>query len=90
MLKYYDMRVLYHPGKANLFVDSLSHITMVSVSQVKEAMKNLLKHVHRLARLRVRLDDSTNNVFTVHYNFELFFVVEARSKQNLEQPLMEL
>ncbi|WMV32908.1 hypothetical protein MTR67_026293, partial [Solanum verrucosum] len=30
-LKYYDMNVLYHPGKANLVVDALSRLYMGSV-----------------------------------------------------------
>ena len=54
LLKDYDMTILYHPDKVNVVVDALSHMTMGSVFHV-EAKKYLVKDVHRLARLRVRL-----------------------------------
>ena len=60
MLKDYDMSVHYHPGKDNVVVDALSRMTMGSVSHVVKAMKYLVKDVHRLARLGVRLEDSPN------------------------------
>ena len=50
LLKDYDMCVLYHPDKANVVVDVLSHMTMGSVSHVNKAKKDLVKDVHRLGR----------------------------------------
>ncbi|XP_027767790.1 uncharacterized protein LOC114074070 [Solanum pennellii] len=55
LLKDYDMSVLYHPGKANVVADALSRLSMGSVSHVDEAKRGLVKEVHRLARLGVRL-----------------------------------
>ena len=63
MLKHYDIFVLYHPSKANVLADDLSHMTIGSVSHVKENKKDLLKNVHRLARLGVRLEDFPNDSF---------------------------
>ena len=54
-MKYYDMSVLYHPGKANMVDDALSRMTMGSVSHIGEAKNDLVKDVYRLARLSVRL-----------------------------------
>ena len=51
MLKDYDMIELYHPGKANMVADALSHMTMCSVSHIDEAKKDLVRYVHRLSRL---------------------------------------
>ena len=45
MLKYYDMSVLYHPGKATIVADALSHMTLGSVYHIDEAKKNLGKDV---------------------------------------------
>ena len=70
MLKDYDMSVLYHPKKANVFVDALSCMTMGSVSHLDEAMKDLAKEVHRLARMGVRLDISPDGGAIVHHNSE--------------------
>ena len=56
LLNYYDMSVLYHPDKSNVVVYALSHMTMGSVSHIDEAKKHLVRDVHRLARLGVRLD----------------------------------
>ena len=54
LFKYYDMSVLYHPVKANVVMDSLSRMTMGIVSHIEEGKKDLVKDVHRLARLGVR------------------------------------
>ena len=35
LLKHYNMRVLYHPNKANVIENALSHMTMGSVSHVE-------------------------------------------------------
>ena len=80
LLKDYDMSVLYHPCKANVVVDALSHMTMGRVSRVEEEKKDLLKDVHKLARLEVRLEDSPNSGFIVHHNCESALVVEVKSK----------
>ena len=56
------MSVIYHPRKANMVVDALSRMTMGSVSYIEEAKKDLVKDVHRLARLGVILEDSLNGV----------------------------
>ena len=61
--KDYDMSVLYHPGKANVVADALNRMTMGSVSHVKKHKKDLVKDVHRLARLGVRFEDSLNGGF---------------------------
>ena len=66
------MSVLYHPGKANVVVDSLSRMTMITVSHVEEASKDLVKDVHRLSRLGVRLEDSPNIGFIVHHKSNSF------------------
>ena len=55
MLKHYDIFVLYHPSKANVLADDLSHMTMGSVSHIEEANKDLVRDVHRLSRLGLRL-----------------------------------
>ena len=84
------MSVLYHPGKADVVADALSRVTMGCVSHVYEAKKYLLKDVHRLARLGLRLEYSPNGVIMVHHSFESSLIVEVKSKQHLDQPLMEL
>ena len=86
----YGMNVLNHPGMANVVADSLSRMTVCSVYHIDEVKKDLLRDVHRFARLRVRLEDSLNGGFMVHHNSESSFVVEVNSKEHLHQSLMEL
>ena len=50
LLKDYDMRVQYHLDKDNMVADSLSHMTIGSVSPVEEGKNDLVRYVHRLAR----------------------------------------
>ena len=53
-----------------MVADALSHITIRSVSHMEEEKKELVKDVHRLARLGVQLEDSPNGGFMVHHNSE--------------------
>ena len=53
-LKDYDMSVHHHPGK-NVVADALSRLSMGNVAHVEEERKELVKDVHRLARLGFRL-----------------------------------
>ena len=50
------MSILYHPGKANVVVDTLSKLSMGSTGHVEEEKRELDKDMHRLAHLEVRLD----------------------------------
>ncbi len=62
-LKDYDMNVHYHKGKANVVVDALSRMSMGCTSHVEDETKDLVKDMHRLARLGVRLVDLLVGVF---------------------------
>ncbi|TMX00273.1 hypothetical protein EJD97_001095 [Solanum chilense] len=77
LLKDYDMNVLYHFDKANMVVDALSRMTMGSVCHIDEAKKDLVRNVHRLPILGVRLESSPNGGVTVHYNSKSSLVVEG-------------
>ena len=90
MLKDYDMSVLYHPGKANVVADALNRMTMGSVSHIYEAKKDLVKNVHRLARLGVSFEGSPNGGVMVYQNAKSSLVAEVKPKQHLHQSLMEL
>ena len=54
--------VLYHPDKENIVVDALSIIIMGNVAHVPNDKKELMKDVHRLAQLDIRLEDSPDEV----------------------------
>ena len=84
------MSVLYHPGKANVVADTFSRMTMGSVSHVEQKNKELVKNVHRLARLGLRLEDYINGRFMVHHKSDSLLLVEVKSKQHLDPLLMEL
>ena len=59
------MGMHYHPGKTNVVVDALSRLSMGSVAYVVEKRKELVKDVHRLARLGVLLMSISDNDVTV-------------------------
>ena len=89
LLKDYDMSIIYLFGKANVVVDALSRMMMGSVCHIDEVKKDLMKYVHRFARLGVRLEYSLNGRLKVHHNSESSLVVEVKSKQYLDKSLME-
>ena len=54
-LKDYDMSVHCHPCKENVVPDALNILSIGSVAHVEEERKEIMKDVHRLTRLGVRL-----------------------------------
>ena len=89
LLKDYDMNVHYHPGKANDVADALSRMSIRSTTHVEDG-KELVKDIHRLARLGVRLVDSTNRDVSVHPSSESSLVVEFKEGQYLDHVLIDL
>ena len=65
-------------------------MTMGGVSHVEEGQDDVVKDVHRLDRLGVRLEDSPKGGFMVHNNPESSLVVEVNSKLHLYPLFMEL
>lgn len=53
------MSLLYYSSKANVVADTFSKIPLESVAHVEDG-KELVRYVHRLAQLGVRLTNSTN------------------------------
>ena len=63
---------------------------MGSVSHIDDEKKELVKEVHQLARLGVRLVDTPSGGVSVHSSSESSFVVDVKAKQHLDPVLMEL
>ena len=59
------MSMHYHLGRDNDVVDALSRLSIGSTYYVEEQKRELAKDVHRLARLEVRLMDSTEGGLVV-------------------------
>ena len=66
LLKDYDMSLHYHPGKANVVADALSRLSMGSLSHVEEGKKEMVKDIHCLTNLGVRLLDSEDREVIFH------------------------
>ncbi|KAH0720291.1 hypothetical protein KY284_005321 [Solanum tuberosum] len=90
LLKYYDISILYHQGKAKVVADALSRMCMGSTAHVEEENRELAKDVHRLFRLRVRLMDSTEGRVLVMNGAESSLVFEVKEKQDQDPILLEL
>ncbi|WMV24220.1 hypothetical protein MTR67_017605 [Solanum verrucosum] len=65
MQYYYDMNVLYHPGKANVVVDALNRLSIGIVAHVEEEKKEFARDVHRLALFGLCLMDTSNDSMIV-------------------------
>ena len=90
MLKYYDMNVHYHPDKDNVVANALSRMSMGNSFHVENMKKELSKEVCRLARLGLRLVDSSGGGVSVHPSSESSLVVEVKEGQHLDHVLMDL
>ncbi|XP_069151906.1 uncharacterized protein [Solanum lycopersicum] len=84
------MNVHYHPGKANVVVDTLSRMSMKSTDHVEDEKKELVKNMHRLDRLGVWLVDSPSGGVLVRPSSESSLLVEVKMGQLLDPLLMEL
>ena len=49
------MSLHHNPGKANVIADALSRLSMGTVAHVAEQRKEIVKDVHKFARLGIRL-----------------------------------
>ena len=65
------MSVHCHPGKENVVDDAHSRLSMGSIVYVEEKRKGLMKDVHRLALLGVRLMSISDSGVTVQNGAEL-------------------
>ncbi|XP_004237279.1 uncharacterized protein [Solanum lycopersicum] len=77
-------------GKDNVVADALSLLSMGSVSHIDDEKKELVKEVHQLARLGVRLVDTPSAGVSVHSSSESSGVVDVKDKQHLDPVLIEL
>ena len=76
------MSVHYQSGKANVVEYGLSRLSMGSVAHVEDERKELVKDVHRLARLGAHLMSISDNGVTVQNGEESSLVVEVKEKQD--------
>src|SRR5688572_23431403 len=90
LLKDYDMSILYHPRKANVVADALSRLSMNSVSHIEDEKKQLVREVHRLARLGVRLVDSSDGGMVVQNGSESSLMMDVNAKQDMDPSLVDL
>ena len=84
------MNFHYHPGKANVVADALSRMSMGSKAHVKDEKKELVKDIHRLVRLGVRLVDSTSGDVSFHPSSKSSLVVEVKEGKHFDPVLMGL
>ena len=84
------MNVHYHPGKANDVADALSWMNIGSTAYVEDEKKELVKDIHKLARLGVRLVDSSSGGVLVHPSSESSLLFDVKEGQHLDPVLMEL
>ena len=89
-LKDYNMSVHYHSGKANVVEDALSRLYMGSVAHVEGERKELVKDVHRLTLLGVRLISISDSGVIVQNGAKSSLVVEVKEKQDSDPILLEL
>ncbi|XP_075096584.1 uncharacterized protein LOC142174647 [Nicotiana tabacum] len=80
LLKDYDVDILYHSGKANIIVDALSRRSMGSLAHVEADKRTMMKEVHFLANLGVRLLDSEDGGVVLQNKAESSLVAEVKEK----------
>lgn len=87
LLKDYDIDILYHPRKANVVADALNRKSMGSLASTPPEKKEIVRDIHKLASLGVRLADSGNVGVSVRGIAESSIVVEIKQHQ-YEDPVL--
>ncbi|WMV58599.1 hypothetical protein MTR67_051984, partial [Solanum verrucosum] len=73
------MSVLYQPHKANVVANALCRLSRGSVAHVEDEKKELVRDVHRLARLDVKCKQSLDPIFVELKEMVLKKSIEAFS-----------
>lgn len=84
----YDMSVMYHPSKEIVMVDALCRLSMGGVAHIKDGKKELVKEVHNLTHLGVRLNGSNDGIH-VQNGAKLSLVAEVKAKQDMDPIMIE-
>ena len=82
LLKDYDMCILYHPCKDDVVIDALNWLFIGRTAHVKEEKRDILKDVHRLACLGIRLMDFTKGGIVVTNKLESSIMSKVKEKQD--------
>ena len=80
----------YHPCKENVVEDALSRLSMGSVAHVDEERNELVKDVHRLARLGVHLMIISESGVKLQNGKESSLIVMVKEKQESDLIILEL
>ncbi|PHT54216.1 Lignin-forming anionic peroxidase [Capsicum baccatum] len=78
LLKDYDMSVIYHLGKANVVAETLSRLSMGSISHIKDSKKTIAQEIHQLTKLGIRLVDSSEGGVCVQSSSDSSLVSEVK------------
>ena len=84
------MNVHYNQGKAYVVADALSRMSMGSTAPGEDGKKELVKDMHRLARLGSRLVKSTSGGVSVNPSSESSLVLEVKEGQHHDLLFIEL
>ncbi|WMV14241.1 hypothetical protein MTR67_007626 [Solanum verrucosum] len=77
---YKIVSVLYHPGKLNVVVDTLSKQSMGSVAYVEDGKKELVRDVHRFTQLGVCLVDFNEGGVIVQNGLKSSLLSDVKAK----------
>ena len=78
------MSFLYQPSKANVVADALSRLSTGSAAYLDEQKKELVRDVHWLTSIGVKLVDSTKGGIMVDNGSESSFFIYVKGKQSLD------
>ncbi|XP_070020932.1 uncharacterized protein [Nicotiana sylvestris] len=90
LLKYYDVSILYHPGKANVVADALSRQSMGSLAHLEAEKRQLTIEIHQLACLGVWLVDSGNGGVVLQNTAKSSLIAKVKERQYEDPELVKL
>ncbi|WRX08490.1 Reverse transcriptase/retrotransposon-derived protein [Theobroma cacao] len=92
LLNDYDCTILYDPYKANVVADALSRKSMGSLAHIFTGMRSLVREIHSLGDIGVRLEVAETNALLSHFRVRPILmdrIKEAQSKDEFVTKALE-